>query len=126
MSTVIRLPFQDGLWRILEVRVLKNSRRRLMHVERCGDDKEEHRIIDGDYKTIVIGGWASLLEHHPWRALFQFGTYQQMLDALTEPLVPYVNSRYKCHACGNTSGEADPDTSFCWHCGADDWELVDD
>jgi hypothetical protein len=39
--------------------------------------------------------------------------------------IPYINKNYYCKACGNKSGECDPETSLCFHCGADDWESVD-
>lgn len=35
---------------------------------------------------------------------------------------PEIDLRYWCESCGSKSGECDPVTGFCFHCGADDWE----
>lgn len=36
--------------------------------------------------------------------------------------VPDIDLRYWCGTCGSVSGECCPDTGFCFHCGADNWE----
>jgi len=32
----------------------------------------------------------------------------------------YINNEYMCKSCGNT-GKFDPETSFCFECGDDNW-----
>jgi rubrerythrin len=36
---------------------------------------------------------------------------------------PYINNSYVCESCGNV-GKSDPETSFCYECGADNWRLI--
>lgn len=39
---------------------------------------------------------------------------------------PVIDLRYWCEACGSKSGECDPVTGCCFHCGAGGWEPYPD
>lgn len=44
---------------------------------------------------------------------------------MEEKKPPYYDKQYWCETCGSTDGACDPQTGLCYHCGADDWEPVE-
>lgn len=45
--------------------------------------------------------------------------------AKNKGLIPYINNRYRCATCGNI-GKSHPESSYCFECDSDNWELNTD